>query len=434
MKFFLGVLVALTLAIPAIAQKDCASSAYVRQQLKADPALQQAYKQVEAHIAASLQTAQRDTSASELIRIPIVVHVVYNNATQNISDEQIRSQIVALNEDFRRMNGDRSLTPAAFQPFAADARIEFCLAKVDPQGRPSTGINRKQTSLAQFAADDAMKNNASGGVTGWDSKRYLNIWICNLGGRSVGYATPPGGPADKDGVVIAFDAFGTVGTLRAAFNKGRTATHEIGHWLGLQHLWGDTECGDDHVDDTPRQRSFNFGCPTFPRVTSCSPNANGDMFMNFMDFTNDACMNMFTKGQVRRMRALFSTGGARNSFLDSRVCDSALAQGAPLPTTGAGTSATGSGTPAETASAVPPVQVQLYPNPVRSSVQVINLSVSNKLAGQPIQLFDMVGRRVYNNVINAEKQSIDLSFLKPGVYSVKIGSGTSAYVVRLVKG
>ena len=430
MKVFLGVLVAILLAHPVQAQKECASTTYQRQLLKADRSLQQSYDQVELHIASVLQDAQRDTSAAEVIRIPVVVHVLFNNPTQNISDEQIQSQLTAMNADFRRMNADRVNTPAAFQSFAADARIEFCLAKVDPQGRPVSGINRKSTSMAQFAADDAMKNNASGGISPWDSKRYLNIWICNLGGRSVGYATLPGGPADKDGVVIAYDAFGTVGTLRANFDKGRTATHEIGHWLGLNHLWGDNECGDDHVDDTPRQRSFNFGCPNFPRVTTCSPNTTGDMFMNYMDFTNDACMNMFTKGQVRRMRALFAQGGPRNSFLGSRVCEAALAQGAPLP---AGT--TGGGQPATPPSTEPAkaLQVQVYPNPVRHSVQLVNTNMQQPLAGQTLQVFDMVGSRVYHTVLTSEKQLVDLSFLKAGVYSAKIGSGSAAYVVRLVK-
>lgn len=431
MKFFLGVLVALAMAQPVLAQKDCESNTYQRQLLKSDRSLQQAYDQVESHIATVLQDAQRDTSASEIIRIPVVVHVLFNNPVQNISDEQIQSQITALNADFRRMNADRTNTPAAFQSFAADARIEFCLAKVDPQGRPVSGINRKSTSVAQFAADDAMKNNASGGVSPWDSKRYLNIWICNLGGRSVGYATLPSGPADKDGVVIAYDAFGTVGTLRANFDKGRTATHEIGHWLGLKHLWGDNECGDDSVDDTPRQRSFNFGCPNFPRVTSCSPNSTGDMFMNYMDFTNDACMNMFTKGQVRRMRALFAQGGPRNSFLDSRVCESALPQGAPLPP--GNTNTGGQTVTPPTTEPAQALQIQVYPNPVRHSVQLVNNNMQQPLAGQTLQIFDMVGSRVFSTVLTSEKQLVDLSFLKAGVYSAKIGSGTGAYVVRLVK-
>src|SRR5699024_2630864 len=136
------------------------------------------------------------------------------------------------------------------------------------------GIVRKHTNVSSFMGEDGMKFSGSGGDDAWDSKRYLNIWVCSLFGRSLEYATPPGGPADKDGVVINFDVFGTTGSLRANFDKGRTATHEVGHWLGLRHIWGDETCGNDEVDDTPRQLSYNFNCPSFPHVTSCSPNGD----------------------------------------------------------------------------------------------------------------------------------------------------------------
>ena len=264
----------------------------------------------------------RDTILNEVITIPVVIHVLYNNAAQNISDAQILSQFQSLNKDYRKLNADVAKVPAAFAPLAGDVRIVFCLAKIDASGNATTGIIRKYTTEQSWTADDRMKFSAQGGDNAWDSKRYLNIWVCNLFGRSLGYSSLPGSQPEKDGIVIQYDAFGTTGTLTAPFNKGRTLTHEVGHWLGLKHLWGDANCGDDGIADTPPQQNFNNGCPSFPHKTSCSINNDGDMFMNFMDFTDDACMYMFSKGQAIKMRSMFATGGARNSFLISSVCDS----------------------------------------------------------------------------------------------------------------
>ncbi|NLU40545.1 MAG: hypothetical protein GXX78_16830 [Bacteroidales bacterium] len=141
------------------------------------------------------------------------------------------------------------------------------------------------------------------------------MWVCNLSGGLLGYAQFPGGESSTDGVVITFDSFGRTGTLNPPFDEGRTATHEIGHWLNLNHIWGDdgTSCfGTDNVGDTPNQAGPNYGCPSHPHL-SCSSN---DMFMNYMDYTDDGCMNIFTQGQKTRMHALFSSGGARESFTD----------------------------------------------------------------------------------------------------------------------
>ena len=254
----------------------------------------------------------RDTLNNEVIVIPVVVHVLYHTAIQNISDEQVLSQIRVLNNDYRRLNADTINTPFPFKNVAADTRLVFCLAKVDPNGRYTPGIIRKHTNEEVFLADDAMKFSSSGGDNAWDSKKYLNIWVCNLFGRTLGYSVYPGGPADKDGVVIKCDVFGTTANVAAPYNKGRTATHEIGHWLGLKHLWGDADCGDDGIDDTPTQQTYNNYCPSFPHTSSCSINLYGDMFMNFMDFTDDACLNMFTQGQKNRMRSTFALGEPNN--------------------------------------------------------------------------------------------------------------------------
>jgi hypothetical protein len=234
------------------------------------------------------------------------VHVVHNTATQNISDAQIQSQIDVLNKDYRKTNADIASLPAVFAPLAADSRIEFKLADKDPSNNPTNGITRTSTATAAFSDDDKVKSAATGGHDAWPRDKYLNLWVCPLnGGGLLGYAQFPGGPAVTDGVVINYTAFGTSGTAAAPFNLGRTASHEIGHFLNLHHVWGDdgSACtGTDLVGDTPNQAGPNFGKPAFPHVT-CSNGPNGDLFMNYMDYVDDSAMFMFTAGQVTRMQA-----------------------------------------------------------------------------------------------------------------------------------
>ncbi len=257
-----------------------------------------------------------------LVTIPVVVHVVWNTTAENISDAQIQSQIDVLNADFRKLNADVANVPAAFASLAGDANIEFCLATIDPNGNPTTGITRTQTSVTAFGTNDQVKSSSTGGVNAWSRDQYLNIWVCDISGGILGYAQFPGGAASTDGVVCDFQYFGTIGTATAPFNKGRTATHEVGHWLNLFHIWGDdgTGCtGSDQVSDTPNAGGPNYGCPVFPKV-SCTNGPNGDMFMNYMDYSDDACMYMFSNGQISRMQALFATGGFRAALLNSTAC------------------------------------------------------------------------------------------------------------------
>ena len=185
-----------------------------------------------------------------------------------------------------------------------DPRIQFKLATRDPSGKPTTGITRTATTAPEFGPDNGVKSKRTGGVDAWPANRYLNIWVCNLGGGLLGYAQFPGGPAKTDGVVILYSAFGSRGRVDPPFNKGRTATHEIGHFLGLRHIWGDrNDCtGNDFVADTPAALQANTGKPKFPHIT-CNNGPDGDMFMNYMDYTDDASMFMFTTGQVARMNA-----------------------------------------------------------------------------------------------------------------------------------
>ena len=259
---------------------------------------------IDEQIERSLRTGEAQEAMRRVIKIPVVVHVLYRRDAENISKRQINSQITVLNRDYRATNPDKSNVPAPWSSLATDAKVEFELARKDPDGHRSDGITRTETRRRFFGADDSMKKPSEGGVAAWPANRYLNIWVCNLGGGLLGYAQFPGGPARTDGVVILHSAFGKTGTVRPPFDLGRTATHEVGHWLNLRHIWGDTMgCGGgDRVADTPNAAGPNFGKPTFPHVT-CNNGPNGDMFMNYMDYVDDASMFMFSVGQVARMNA-----------------------------------------------------------------------------------------------------------------------------------
>jgi len=421
MKTTIAIIFSLLSLATATAQRICGSSEYKAQSLQANPALQTTFNTIEQQIARNTRGVARDTTLNELINIPVVIHVIYNTADQNISDAQILTQLVVLNNDFAYQNADKINTPAVFKNFAADGRIKFCLAQVDAKGNRTTGIIRTSTKVVSFSADDAMKFSLQGGDNAWDSKKYLNIWVCNLSGRSLGYATAPGTEFDKDGVVIAFDAFGTKGKLRPTFNKGRTATHEIGHWLGLKHLWGDAVCGDDMVDDTPNQKSYNYGTPSFPKMSSCSPNANGDMFMNYMDFSDDASMNMFTNGQKKRMRANFAKDGFRNSFLTSFACDSNLAQSAALPVA-----------PVKPVVTAATQSFKVYPNPVQSVIN-IEAAAGTFTVAKTISIYNTTGVKVMTAQLVKTTASLNLSTLPTGFYIIKIGEGASEFTSKFVK-
>jgi hypothetical protein len=284
----------------------CYSMKVLNEQLKNNPGLEKKMYNIEKHSRTVISFKGKPsnpggggggttpTPYTGTVNIPVYVYVVYANSSQNISDAQINSQISVLNADFNDTNYND--VPAEFQGVGADVDINFSLAVVD----------RKSNSTATWGTNNAVKS-AYPAVPG-----YLTIWVANIGGGILGYAQFPGGAASTDGVVISPQYFGTTGTAAAPFDKGRTATHEIGHWLNLRHIWGDGRCKqDDFVADTPSSDGPNYGCPSYPTV-NCRSN---DMTMNYMDYTDDACMNMFTEGQKDRMRAIFATGGARESFV-----------------------------------------------------------------------------------------------------------------------
>lgn len=293
--------------------RNCPAEEILDRQNK-NPKIRQNRASIERRTQRFLKEGGAHSHRSGTLTIPVVVHVIYRNAQENISDAQIQSQIDVLTEDFRRLNADASSTPAEFAPFAVDSDMEFVLAQV----------TRTSSSRTSWGTNDAMKLPSQGGVAPIDPSENLNVWVCNIGGGILGYAQFPGGSASTDGVVISPQYFGSRSKqqggqnfyLSAPFDQGRTATHEVGHYLNLRHIWGDGNCNaDDFVSDTPNAGGPNYGCPGFPSK-SCSSNGgySSDMFMNYMDYTDDACMNMFSAGQLARMNALFEPGGARESL------------------------------------------------------------------------------------------------------------------------
>ena len=319
-RFFILFFLLLTSLI--FAQEKCGTTQYLQMLETEHPEIIAKRAKLEKDIQKWIKE-NPDYQQKTIITIPVVVHIVYASPQQNITDVQVQSQIDVLNKDYRRTNIDVIMTPSVWQSIAADCEIEFCLATTDPSGNSTNGITRTQTTTSSFSMQsNDVKSTANGGKDAWPNNDYLNIWICNLSGNILGYATLPfGSIGSNDGVVIGYSYFGTTGTVQSPFNKGRTATHEVGHWLNLEHLWGSGwGCGNDNVNDTPTQEEENYGCPAFPHnANSCSTtNSDGDMFMNYMDYTNDGCMNMFTEGQKNRMIAAINQ--SRQNLLNHNLC------------------------------------------------------------------------------------------------------------------
>lgn len=405
--FYIGLVIGVLCNSLAVnAQVHCGSDEKVSDLLERYPEYTQTITLIEQQAQEWITNNREKTSA--VITIPVVVHVVYNNSTQNISYEQIASQIDVLNEDYRKLNANFSNTPSAFQGITADTEIEFCLAKKDPNGNWTDGVTRTETSIGNWNGSDLVKSTSDGGKDGWPHTKYLNIWVCNIGSGYLGYAYPPGVPGYLDGVVIGYKYFGKTGTVQSPYNKGRTATHEIAHWLGLSHLWGNgndnANCNaSDNVNDTPTQGEANFGCPSFPHE-SCSNGPNGDMFMNFMDYTNDACMTMFTQGQKQKMVAILNSArvGVKNSDAGCNVVG--------------------------INEAVPQVEFQLYPNPTKD---MFNLELVNT-PNEPISytLVNSIGAVVKSGYLSSQRTEFNVANYNAGIYFLTIETGQGQKTVK----
>ena len=311
MRKFLLLLVVGLLCATSYGQRQCGAMEHLHNEILQNPERAKILEDIELHTSKWIKE-KGENSQRAVVTIPVVFHVVYRTSAENISDAQLQSQLDVLTDDFRRLNSDADGTWSQ----AADTEVQFCLASVDPNGNATNGITRTSTSVNGFGTNDAVKFNSSGGKDAWPAGDYLNFWVCNIGGGILGYAQFPGGSAATDGVVCGSNYTGSNGTATAPFDLGRTATHEVGHWLNLRHIWGDGNCNvDDFVSDTPTSDAANYGCAV--GHTSCS---STDMVQNYMDYSDDACMNLYTLGQKNRMQALFGSGGFRASLLNSNGC------------------------------------------------------------------------------------------------------------------
>lgn len=341
---FLSALSVLTIGTSAFAQKAnptsappvrCYSDEHKAQEIAANPAAAINYQMAESQIQNWMAThptnytVKTSNGQAPIVTIPVVVHIVYNTTAQNISNTQVYTQLARLNADYRKNNADTNSVRTTFKTNAGDAQIEFCLAVRDPNNQPTTGILRKQTTKTSFSTNDAVKYTAQGGEDAWNTSKYLNLWVCNLSGGVLGYAQFPGGTAATDGVVITYSAMGDGGTAQSPYDKGRTATHEVGHWLNLYHTFqggctgmSASNCASqgDMCCDTPPVSSANFGCPS-ATTNTCAETYSGnrvDNWENYMDYTDDACMYMFSNDQIARMQACINT--SRSGLLTSQGC------------------------------------------------------------------------------------------------------------------
>ena len=411
--FFTGILFCLAHGNSA-AQTPCWTDSLVQRNFRRMPEL---ITQRQVYLDSIAHAAVPKIQARTVVTIPVVVHVVYKGTLENISDSQIFSQLDVLNADYRLLNANAGATPAIFAPLAADMELEFCLAGSDPDGNPVSGIVRRETpwnNIGQLIAPDGRPRvhyTELGGDDAWDPEHYLNIWVCSIGSGILGFGTYPGtAPPAEDGVVIDPRYFGTNGL--AAFNAphhlGRTATHEIGHYFNLFHIWGDDEfsCNDDDdVNDTPTQRGPYLGCPVFPQF-SCG---NSAMFMNFMDYTNDACMTLFTAGQKVRLWATLNS--VRSGLIDSIGCSTT----AVLPAPGR------------------IAKLHISPNP---GWKTLTLEVDTVMPGAVVRIYDMAGKRWLTTSFDpvANKKQIDVSGLPEGVFQIQILSETDSIFGLFVKG
>lgn len=409
-----GFIFIIIISISVSAQRDCRSAEYEQLQLAANPSIainlqELANNQLQLR---SSVAGNGNTKYTGVIKIPVVVHNLYHSTDQKVSLDQVQAQIDALNRDFRKLNVDAANIPARFAGLAADCQIEFMLATRDIKGGATTGVINKYTAVAEWKMDDKIKYSAQMGDDGWDPNSYLNIWVGNLH-KLVGYSSVMGDDIKKDGIVLNLIAFGN-NDSGSPYSMGRTAVHEVGHWLGLKHIWGDADCGDDGISDTPQQRSYTTGCPSGIRTT-CSNLPDGDMYMNYMDFTNDPCLLMFTNGQKEKMRSMLAPGGYRYSLLSSQGLNEALYSNIPV----------------EDASPKW-LKINIYPNPTTTEL-TIDMAYDERWVGKQFVIVNMTGQVQMQKMIESKIEKIDVSQLKPGIYFIKGDKDGEVMMKKFVK-
>ena len=284
----------------SVGKRGCFSDEHLKAQLAADPALASRMEEFELNAA---QAIAQGRIVNGVLEIPVVYNVLYRTTAENVSLAQLQSQIDVLNKDFNATNSDYNTANNPYSSVRANVGIRFVLDQVI----------RKSTTKTSWGTADAMKKSTQGGINPTSATTKLNFWVCTIGGGILGYAQFPGGASSTDGVVCDGKYVGTTGTATYPFNLGRTATHEIGHWMNLRHIWGDATCGSDVVTDTPTHNAPNSGVPAVGHRSTCSGTPL-EMYMNYMDYTDDRGMYMFSNGQKTRMLAVFAVGGSRASF------------------------------------------------------------------------------------------------------------------------
>ncbi|MEY3983719.1 MAG: hypothetical protein RL160_1278 [Bacteroidota bacterium] len=368
--------------------------------------------------------------ADTVFTIPVVFHILYSNAAENLNDSLIYSQLFALNRDFRKRNADTSSIRTLFKSRASDTKIQFVMAAKDPSGKPSTGINRVATTKASFGnlnLTDDMKFRSRGGADAWDTKKYLNIWVCDLSIQNIdallGYAYPPlDAPnwtagsfppsPDHEGVVLHYKVVGinnpyATGSLASSRN-GRTAVHEVGHFLGLRHVWGDPPNGvsgcavDDGIDDTPLCASrSNFDCNKTRNTCNTGAGDEPDQVENYMDYSSHTCQTMFSKKQMDIMRFCIVT--FRSNLYEASISRDTLISG-----------------------------IRMFPNP--SIDGFITVEIEADLLQKhrySLTLTDMNGRVVLDpQPCTQISQRLDLSRFSRGTYYVELRDELGQPVIR----